>query len=282
MRLINSFMSWVGGKKALRDQIVARFPLDYQRYIEVFGGAGWVLFHKPPGNDFEIYNDFDSNLVNLYRCVRNHPEELVSELMFMLNSREDFDYMKDLVHSKADLPDIRRAAYYYALIRYGYSARVDYYGGQPHSMWRNFPLIYAAAKRLQSVVIENKDCVKLIDQYDRPESFFYCDPPYYETEGYYEGGGFGQNDHARLAETLLTMEGKFLLSYNDCPEIRELYEVPGIHIEALTRLSNLAQRYDAGRQYPELLISNYDTTERARSEAQLSLFDDQGSDPNTI
>lgn len=125
-------MSWVGGKKALRDQIVARFPLDYQRYIEVFGGAGWVLFHKPPGNDFEIYNDFDSNLVNLYRCVRDHSEGLVSELMFMLNSREDFEYMKDLVHSKADLPDIRRAAYYYALIRYGYSARVDYYGGQPH------------------------------------------------------------------------------------------------------------------------------------------------------
>ena len=45
---INSFMAWVGGKKALRDEILARFPLEYKRYIEVFGGAGWVLFHKPP------------------------------------------------------------------------------------------------------------------------------------------------------------------------------------------------------------------------------------------
>ena len=68
---INSFMAWVGGKKALRDEILARFPRDYKRYIEVFGGAGWVLFHKPPGNDFEVFNDFNGNLVNLYRCVRS-------------------------------------------------------------------------------------------------------------------------------------------------------------------------------------------------------------------
>ena len=48
---MNSFMSWVGGKKALREEVVQRFPLYYERYIEVFGGGGWVLFHKPPGRD---------------------------------------------------------------------------------------------------------------------------------------------------------------------------------------------------------------------------------------
>ena len=73
---INSFMAWVGGKKALREEILARFPLRYKRYIEVFGGAGWVLLHKPPGNDFEVFNDFNGNLVNLYRCVREQPEKL--------------------------------------------------------------------------------------------------------------------------------------------------------------------------------------------------------------
>ena len=46
---MNSFMSWVGGKKALREEVVRRFPLYYERYIEVFGGGGWVLFHKNPG-----------------------------------------------------------------------------------------------------------------------------------------------------------------------------------------------------------------------------------------
>ena len=274
-------MSWVGGKKALRDQILARFPLDYKRYIEVFGGAGWVLFHKPPGKDFEVYNDFNGNLVNLYRCVREQSDELERELLFMLNSRLDFEYMKYMLHTKAVLPDIRRAAYYYALIRYSYASGVDSFGGQPHSMWRNFPLIYAASKRLQNVVVENKDCVKLIQQYDRPESFFYCDPPYYETETYYEGGGFGRDDHTRLADSLISIQGKFLLSYNDCPEIRQIYSLPGIYIEELTRLSNIAQRYDAGCQYPELLISNYDTTERARSVAQFTLFDDPDTDPTS-
>lgn len=270
---INSFMAWVGGKKALRDEILARFPRNYKRYIEVFGGAGWVLFHKPPGNDFEVFNDFNGNLVNLYRCVREQPEALRNELRYMLNSRLDFEYMKGMLHSQAVLPDVRRAAYYYALIRYSYAAGTSTFGSQPHAMWNNFPLIESAAGRLQKVVIENKDCVKLIRQYDRPESFFYCDPPYYNVDQYYEAVSSDGFDHAGLADALLGIKGKFLLSYNDCPEIRALYDRPGIVVEGISRLSNIAQRYENGKQYPELLISNYDTTELARSCVQLTLFD---------
>ena len=270
---INSFMAWVGGKKALRDEILARFPRNYKRYIEVFGGAGWVLFHKPPGNDFEVFNDFNGNLVNLYRCVREQPEALRNELRYMLNSRLDFEYMKGMLHSQAVLQDVRRAAYYYALIRYSYAAGTSTFGSQPHAMWNNFPLIESAAGRLQKVVIENKDCVKLIRQYDRPESFFYCDPPYYNADKYYEAVSSDGFDHAGLADALLGIKGKFLLSYNDCPEIRALYDRPGIVVEGISRLSNIAQRYENGKQYPELLISNYDTTELARSCVQLTLFD---------
>ena len=270
---LNSFMSWIGGKKALRDEIIARFPLDYSRYIEVFGGGGWVLFHKAPERDFEVYNDFNPNLANLYRCVRDHPDELCDELRYMLNSRLDFDYVREMMHSKTDIPDIKRAAYFYQLIRYSYASGLDSYGAQPHSMWNNFPLIHNACERLQKVVIENKDFEKLIKQYDRPQSFFYCDPPYYNTEDYYEDVGFTRKDHERLANALCSIQGKFLLSYNDCPEIRELYSRPGIIIEGTTRLSNIAQRYEAGKQYAELLISNYDTTAKIKSHRQLSLFD---------
>lgn len=156
----------------MRDEILARFPLEYRRYIEVFGGAGWVLFHKPPGSDFEVFNDFNGNLVNLYRCVREQPDKLKNELRYMLNSRLDFEYIKQLLHSQAVLPDIRRAACYYAIIRYSYAAGTSTFGSQPHSLWNDFPPIDAAAGRLQKVVIENKDCVKLIRQYDRPDSFF--------------------------------------------------------------------------------------------------------------
>ena len=266
-------MSWIGGKKALRDEIIARFPLDYKRYIEVFGGGGWVLFYKNPGRDFEVYNDFNPNLANLYRCVRDHPKELIAELTYVLNSRVDFDFVRKTLHTKTEIPDIKRAAYFYQLIRQSYASGLDSFGAQPHSMWNNFPLITQACSRLQKVVIENKDFEKLIKQYDRPESFFYCDPPYYETEDYYEDVGFTTKDHERLANALCSMQGKFLLSYNDCPEIRELYSRPGIIIEGTSRLSNIAQRYEAGKQYAELIISNYDTEEKIKAIRQLSLFD---------
>ena len=279
---MNSFMAWVGGKKALRDEILARFPLNFKRYIEVFGGAGWVLFHKPPGSDFEVFNDFNGNLVNLYRCVREQPEQLQAELTFMLNSRLDFEYMKRILHARAELPDVRRAAYYYALIRYSYAAGTSTYGSQPHAMWNNFPLISAASQRLQKVVIENKDCVKLITQYDRVDSFFYCDPPYYDADQYYEAVSSEGFDHVALANALFGMQGRYLLSYNDCPYIRNLYSRPGVFIEGTSRLSNIAQRYDNGKQYPDLLISNSDTTEYARSCVQLSLFDGDEFDPKRI
>ena len=270
---MNSFMSWIGGKKALRDEIISRFPTDYKRYIEVFGGGGWVLFHKAPGNDFEVYNDRNPNLANLYRCVRDHPDELISELTYALNSRTDFDYIRKVMKTPTEIPDVKRAAYFYQLIRYSYASGLDSYASQPHSMWNNFPLITNACARLQKVVIENKDFEKLIDQYDRPESFFYCDPPYFETEDYYEDVGFTKDDHIRLANRLSSIEGKYLLSYNDCPEIRKLYESRGAHIESISRLSNIAQRYEAGKQYDELIISNYDIKENRDSIRQLSFAD---------
>lgn len=272
--LLNSFMSWIGGKKALRDEILIRFPLEYARYIEVFGGGGWILFHKPPKNDFEVYNDFNPNLANLFRCVRDHPEELIARLEFTLNSREDFKHIRNELKTRIDLPDIQRAAYFYQLIRQSYASGLDSFGAQPHSMWANFPLIRAANGRLQKVVVENKDFEALIRQYDRSDSFFYCDPPYYATEDYYEDVGFTPADHQRLADALLKIQGKFLLSYNDCPEIRVLYDRPRIVTEETSRLSNIAQRYEGGKQYAELIIANYDTTEQARNFLQLTLFDD--------
>lgn len=273
---MNSFMSWIGGKKALRDEIIARFPTSYKKYIEVFGGGGWVLFRKPPNGDVEIFNDFNGNLVNLYRCVREHPEALIQELTYVLNARLDFEYMKEVLHSKAAISDIKRAAYYYCLIRYSYASGVRSFGASPHSMWNNFPLIRQASGRLQRVVIENRDCFDLITQYDKEDSFFYCDPPYYETERYYEGDGFGESNHAKLADLLCSIQGKFLLSYNDCPEIRQLYDRQGIYIESIRRLSNIVQRYDAGKEYPELLISNYDTAKAIRSRSQMTIFDQFG------
>ena len=147
---------------------------------------------------------------------------------------------------------------------------------QSWGMWRNFPVIFQASKRLQTVVVENKDFERLLAQYDRPNTMFYLDPPYYATEDYYEDVGFTSEDHKRLCDALMGIKGKFLLSYNDCPEIRQLYCKTGIMIESTTRLNNIAQRFDAGSQYPELFISNYNTYEEGLlSVRQLDLFEDR-------
>ena len=164
-------MAWVGGKKALREEVLARFPLYYERYIEVFGGGGWVLFHKPPGTDFEVYNDLNGNLAALYRAVRDHPRELQERLRYVLNSREDFMRLKQVLEHPEGMEEVARAAAFYQVIRYSYAAGCGSFAAQPHSMWGNFPLIDKACARLQKVVVENKDFEKLIRQYDRPVSF---------------------------------------------------------------------------------------------------------------
>ena len=203
-------MSWIGGKKALRDTILPMFPLYYERYIEVFGGGGWILFAKPPGNDFEVYNDFNGLLVNLYRCVRDKPRELMEKLQYVLNSREDFELVRDSLARDSPASDVQKAAWFYQLIRYSYASSLDSFGSQPHDMRANFPLIEQAHRRLAKVVVENKDFEKLIRQYDRPVSFFYCDPPYHATESYYKNvgeDGFTEKDHIRLRDALMQIQG---------------------------------------------------------------------------
>lgn len=71
---MDSFISWIGGKKLLRKRVVEEFPDSntYDRYVEVFGGAGWVLFSKDKHAEMEVYNDANGNLVNLFRCVKYH------------------------------------------------------------------------------------------------------------------------------------------------------------------------------------------------------------------
>lgn len=234
-----------------------------------------MLFHKPRKNDYEVYNDFNGLLVNLYRCVREQPEELVAELKYVLNAREDFDRIRTALARDSPASDVQKAAWFYQIIRYSYASGLTSFAGKPYDMWSTFPLIGQAHRRLRTVVIEHQDFEKLVQHYDRPSTFFYLDPPYHNTEGYYQNvgkGGFTEDDHFRLRNRLMQIEGLFLLSYNDDDFVRELYNRPGIMIQEITRLNNIKQRYDGGAQFPELLISNYDMDERQRATSQITLF----------
>ena len=259
---MNSFISWIGGKKLLRDIIVQHFPFIYDRYIEVFGGGGWVLFHKHPRNDFEVYNDYNGLLVNLFRCVQNRSKarRMKKLLKYSLNSREEFDRIRKVMNNpNARMADYRRAAYYYQLIRYSYASGLDSFGAQPHDIRSDFPIIDMATYRLRNVVVEHGSFERVIRHYDRPSSFFYCDPPYHTTEGLYKNiGSFGVEQHILLRDSLLQTKGKFLLSYNDDDFVRKLSDRKGIYVLELKRLHNMRQRFEGGAEFPELLIANYD------------------------
>lgn len=310
MIIIKTPVSRVGNKTAILNILYAVFPLQFNRFIDVFGGSGSVLLGKPEIQSFEVYNDFDRNLVNLFRCMKERTMAVIRELGFCnLNSRDDFNAIKKFFnHEKFDdkylseeleltkimLPppsaeemiemririttdyEVRRAAMFLKLLRYSYSSGGKSYASQPFDIRKLFDLIQELEDRMANVVVENQDFETLIKHYDRPDSFFYADPPYFSTEDMYEVD-FGWDDHVRLRDTLKNIKGKFLLSYNDCPEIRELYK--DFSMLDFSRVHSMAQRYDAGKEFNELLIGNYDLYERERGKPrQMTMFNLYGDE----
>lgn len=266
-------------------------------YVEVFGGGGSVLLNKERSVR-EVLNDANGNLINLYRVVREHPDELKDRLLYVMHNREDFkiaqrrleeatgrcfpvllqqdgnssDSQGKLAEKKPEVSSpVLRAADFYQVVRQSYAGNGKQFSAVARSMWAGFPAIDRVAGRLQGVTLEKEDFGVIFQRYDSPTTVFYIDPPYFFTEDYYPGNIFLRSDHQRLAAILLNAEGLWLLSYNLCPEVLELYQQPGIFIEQVDRINNMAQRYEGGAVYQEVLISNYDT--RKSAQAQLHLFE---------
>lgn len=250
---MDSFISWVGGKRLLRKEIIKRLPKEnIEKYVEPFGGAAWVLFGKEPHKK-EIYNDINGELVNLFRMVKYHPEALQKELDLTLNSRELFFQCKNL--NIDGMTELQRAARMYFLIRASYGAKVDTFGVgfKDVSAVKNLQEVH---KRLSRVLIENKSFEKILKNHDSERTVFYLDPPYHGTEGFYSiEGGFGEDEHRKLAEILRSLKGKWILSYNDDIFIRDLYD--GFRIEEVERLNNMGAASGGEKIFKELIIRNY-------------------------
>jgi len=247
---MNSFISWVGGKYSLRKEIIKRFPQQFDKYVEVFGGAGWLLFYKEQ-KGYEVYNDYNRELVNLFKIVKYHAPELQRELQFTLNSRQLFDEMKTC--NVDSLTDIQRAARFFLLIEQSYGSGLEVYGHTKKDINSVIENLKNIQQRLSTVIIENKDFEDLIKIYDNENTFFYLDPPYYNAEKYYKPK-FLKDDHIRLYKIIKSIRGKFLLSYNNCEYISNLYK--DFKIETITRQNNLLA-HQIKDKYNELLISNY-------------------------
>lgn len=268
----------------------------------MFGGSGTVTLGRPLRKGcLEVYNDYNSNLTNLFCCVKNRTLALLKELGFLpLNSRDDFnvlykffskdeftdDYLEEeleltqiyleppqretirkLMLERSPRGDVRRAADYFKLIRYSFSGGGKAFAGRSCDIRRFFYLIWECSRRLASVVIENKDFEGLIRQYDRKNAFFYCDPPYFEAEDCY-AVEFPKEDHQRLHDVLLNCQGYVMVSYNCCPYILELYKE--FYIFHTTRPNSMSQTADS--EYEELIITNYDPQKLGGDGSQLTLF----------
>ena len=265
---MNSPLAYIGGKSKLSKQIISYIP-DHKIYCEVFSGAAWVFFRKEPSR-VEVINDLDSELIAFYRVIQNHLEEFLRQFRWLLTSREWFNDWKNQLDA-GGLTDIQKAARYYYVQRLAFGGKVrdrnygvELDGRVPRiNLLRLEEEMSAIHLRLSCVRIENLPWRKLIAKYDRPDTFFYCDPPYYLCPDYKHN--FALADFQEMAVVLDKIKGKFMLSINDHPDIREVFH--GFYGKSVSLLYTVSAKEPV--EADELIYSNFELKENVPLEMDL-------------
>ncbi|MGH0004084.1 DNA adenine methylase [Pseudovibrio ascidiaceicola] len=251
-------LPYIGGKRALAKHISARIAqIPHTSYVEPFVGMGGVFFRKTTKAKCEIINDISKDVACFFRVIQRHYKPFLEQLRFQLSSREHFEQLK-----KADpdtLTDLERSARFFYLQSLSFGGKV---AGRTFGVSLGRParfdpekiekLLQNLHKRLSWVVIECLPYSECIRRYDRPDTLFYLDPPYWGVEDYYGKNVFSAADFEALAKQLRQVEGRFLFSINNTPEIREIFA--GFDFE------EVSLKYTAGsgaaKEAQELIISN--------------------------
>lgn len=246
-------LSYIGGKNRLARRIISLFP-KHIAYVESFAGGAQVFFHKEPSK-LEVLNDLDGEIVNFFRVCQWHYGELIRYLRFCIISRKLYE---DLAATDPKtLTDVQRAGRFFYLQK-------NCYGGlvigrnfhytvtkRPNYSLNRIPQILEAThERLQGVQIECLPYEEILERYDRPTTLFYLDPPYYDRKLY--RFNFTHEDFVQLAERLSKLQGTFILSLNDVPEVRNIFSQ--FHIQEVSLAYSSVR--GSGRRYGELIISN--------------------------
>ncbi|EFM0273518.1 DNA adenine methylase [Salmonella enterica] len=246
---------WIGGKRRLAKHILPLFPA-HTCYVEPFCGAAALYFLKTPSKT-EVINDINGELVNLYRVVKHHLEEFIRQFKWALVSRQIYKWLQDT--PEETLTDIQRAARFYYLQKQAFGGKVaDHTFGTSTTSAPRFNLLRIeeelsmAHLRLSRTLIEHLDWHQCIERYDRPHTLFYCDPPYWGTEGY--GVEFGLENYDHMADLARRIKGKMIISVNDIPEMRQVFN--GLNMQSVDISYNLKV---TGKPSPkrELVICNF-------------------------
>ncbi len=226
-----AFFPYRGGKFHLAPKLVKLLP-SHRIYVEVFGGAASVLLAKPPSK-IEVYNDRDGALVNLFETVRDHPLLFLERCNFLLYSRQlfnDWSRQLDTGYRGVDIDKVEAA------VRTCYSITSSFTGDPTKgwafdrsgsggganrwaSIWDKVAFVSQRLRRINIDCLDFRDCIK---NWDTEATLFFCDPPYLGdvSPGFYN---FAWKDHQDLADHLRNIKGRFILTYDDNPELRKLY-----------------------------------------------------------
>ena len=222
---------YLGGKRMLARELGARIAaIPHKTYAEVFVGMGGVFLRRTVRSRCEVINDLGRDVSNLFRVTQRHPDALAGALRLQLSSRDDFERLERT--DPETLTDIERAARFVVLQRlafgskltgrcFGVSASTHYHGS-----FRAGPVIdaiHALHRRLEGVIVERMPWETFVRRYDTPDTLFYLDPPYYGCEGDYGPGLFGREQFEIMAHVLGGLRGRFILSLNDRPQVRDIF-----------------------------------------------------------
>lgn len=245
---------WIGGKRRLAKHLLPMFP-EHECYVEPFAGGAALFFLKEPSS-VEVLNDVNGDLINLYRVVKHHLDELVAQFRWSLISRQMYAWFQ--VQPAETLTDIQRAARFLYLQKMAFGGKVANrtFGIAPSApprmnLCRLEEDLSVAHLRLSRTYIENLPWHDIVRRYDRPATLFYLDPPYFGTEGY--GVEFGLEQYDQMAVLARTIKGKMIISVNDIPEMRLAFS--GLPMERVEISYTVG---GAGRKKTgELIIRNF-------------------------
>lgn len=221
--------AWIGGKRQLAARLVGMISaIPHVTYAEPFVGMGGVFFRRTAAPKSEVINDRNGEVVNLFRILQRHYPQFMDTLKFQITSRREFERLKAC--NPSTLTDLERAARFLYLQKLAFGGKVkgQNFGislGQSarFNLTRLAPMLEDVHERLAGVVLENLNWPDFIDRYDRPGTLFYLDPPYFGSEDDYGKALFGRDQFAALAERLKRLQGRFILSINDVPEMRQVF-----------------------------------------------------------
>lgn len=275
--LISPILKWVGGKRQLLKEIKGLIPKQITTYVEPFIGGGALFFDLQPNK--AIINDYNEELINVYRVVKEEPEKLliILEEHHKLNSEDYFYKIRALDRNDnyKDMSYIEKAARIIYLNKTCYNGlfRVNQAGqfNTPYGKYKNpniinRPTILAMSKyfnEMKSLKIISGDYANTLKGLKKG-SFVYFDPPYLPISSSssftgYTDQGFGYDEQVRLKTECdkLNKRGiRFMLSNSDHPLIRELYkEYTIITVRANRAInSNVNKRGEIN----EVLVINYE------------------------